>query len=159
MMLNILWINIFPRPRYRCFRAKVSTGLFVCLCSPPTSKTHVFFFFFFLVYLVNERCFSLTRVSRHLLLGALEILKCSKLGIKQGLNIVTNRRTVNTTEVIMERPEFLESIEWARLVVEHCELFKIAIDGASKSLFQAVAIESEQALQTIVIVMARVFFR
>lgn len=101
---------IFPRPRYRCFRAKVSIGLFVCLYSPHTSKTHVFFLFLFF-YLVNERCFSSTRVSRHLLLGALEILKCSKLGIKQGLNIVTNRRAVITTEVIMERPEFLESIE------------------------------------------------
>ena len=100
-----------------------------------------------------------TRASRHFFLGTLEILKRSELGIKQSFDIVTNCRTVVTTEVIMERPELLQTIQRPRFVVEHCELFKVAIDGVSESLLQAVAIKSEQALQTIVIVMARVFFR
>ena len=70
----------------------------------------------------------------HLFLRTLEVLKSAELGVEKFLDVVANARSAVASVVVMERPELLESIERARLEIQHGELFEVPIHSRSESL-------------------------
>ena len=92
----------------------------------------------------------------------LEALQRLELGIEQIPDLIADRRLAAVGAalvVVVERPELLEPVQRAALVVPQGVLLKVAVNQRPEPLLQAVRVEAEEALQAVVVRVPRVLLR